>query len=144
MCERRGGLSQSGHWTQSMSDEANKAEQIATSTLTAVIYGAHAGSMGNEVGTEWVSQRISPTEWSYVEKMKWQKDSKGLYTILTQVLDWICQWGCYSRGFSMNCHSSKLNWCLPGKFSYVDTMRISLRIQCDLSLKETLLADKMH
>lgn len=52
MCERRGGLSQSGHRTPSMSDEANKAEQIATSTLTAVIYGAHAGSMGNEVGTE--------------------------------------------------------------------------------------------
>lgn len=59
MCERRGGLSQSGHWRLSMSDEANKAEQIATSTLTAVIYGAHAGSMGNEVGTDWVSERIS-------------------------------------------------------------------------------------
>lgn len=34
-----------------MSDEANKAVQIATSTLTDVIYEAYAAGMANEVGT---------------------------------------------------------------------------------------------
>lgn len=41
-----------------MSDEANKAVQIATSTLTDVIYEAYAGGMANEVGTDWPCERI--------------------------------------------------------------------------------------
>lgn len=97
MCERRGGLSQSGHWRLSMSDEANKAEQIATSTLTAVIYGAHAGSMGNEVGTDWVSERISLAESSYVGKnevaeiqIQMQKDHIRCLT-WRMALNGICQ-----------------------------------------------------
>lgn len=41
-----------------MSDEANKAVQIATSMLTDVIYEAYAGGMGNEVGTNRPCERI--------------------------------------------------------------------------------------